>query len=153
MSIFVTTIKKGISKAKAIPRCSLVILVRPLFAPTTIKVYSGTIPTIPTMVVFRYFSCPQRSIKFTIFFARGTISVQYLFFLCTNHSAKICCLCSSKTMISWAMDEVLPLSDSWAKLNTFSLELPLPLSSMPFVSTPTRVLFPESTFPTTQILM
>lgn len=100
MSIFVMTIKKGISRARAIPRCSLVIFVRPLLAPITIRVYSGTIPTIPTMVVFKYFSWPHRSIKLTIFLAHGTISVQYLFFLCTNHSAKICSFFSSKTMIS-----------------------------------------------------
>ena len=46
------------------------------------------------------------------------------------------------------MELVLPVSISCLCRKTFALALPLPLSKTPFVKTPNKVDFPESTFPT-----
>jgi hypothetical protein len=48
--------KKGIFKNKHRPMCYLVILERPMFAPTTTHPKSGARPVNPLIVVFKYFS-------------------------------------------------------------------------------------------------
>jgi hypothetical protein len=52
---------------------------------------------------------------------------------------------------SCEMLDVWPLWISWRCLNKFSLDRPRPLSISPCVKTPTRVLFPASTWPKTVI--
>ena len=56
-------------------------------------------------------------------------------------------------MISWPIDEVLPLATSWLKLKTDFLAEPRPSSIIDFVRTPTSVDLPESTLPMTAILV
>lgn len=54
-----------------------------------------------------------------------------------------------KHRLCWPIADVRPVAPSWSCLNTFERAEPLPSSSIDRVSTPTIVLFPESTFPMT----
>ncbi len=54
-------------------------------------------------------------------------------------------------MVVELMEEVLPVSSSCLCLKTAVLALPLPSSSFPVLSTPIRVDFPASTFPSETI--
>lgn len=54
--------------------------------------------------------------------------------------------------ISWLIQEVLPVWISCRWRNKFSLARPLPLSSSPWVRTPSNVDLPASTFPSTASL-
>lgn len=102
MSILVTTTNTGTFSARARPRCSLVIPTMPALLPTwgerdhadvarlltrtvgtplsphlTISMQkSGRCPVIPNTVVFRYFSCPARSMKVMTFEDFSQILVQ-----------------------------------------------------------------------------
>lgn len=59
---------------------------------------------------------------------------------------------ASKPRISWPTLLVLPDSCSCLWRNSFIRASPRPLSSSPWVNTPSKVDFPASTFPTTAIL-
>ena len=61
--------------------------------------------------------------------------------------------CVSKPMISIPTELVLPLSTSCLCRKRFTLALPRPSSRLPFTSTPSIVLLPASTLPTTAILV
>lgn len=54
-----------------------------------------------------------------------------------------------KPRISWLIQEVLPVWISCKWRNRLSLALPRPLSNSPWVSTPSNVDLPASTFPST----
>jgi len=110
------------------------------------------------MVVFRYFSWPQRSISYTTRLEAWTISGQSVFFLAPTWSfcfkLVTCWPLMSKPMISWPMDVVLPFSFSWAKLKTLSRRAPRPSSVIPAGAAriPVRVVLPLSTLPVTDTL-
>ena len=63
MSILVTTTNTGTERARARPKCSLVIPTIPALAPTINIPKSGACPVMPKTVVFKYFSWPARSMK------------------------------------------------------------------------------------------
>ena len=52
----------GMVNARAAARCSLDIPIRPAFAPTIRMTQDGDPEVRPYNVVFRYFSCPARSV-------------------------------------------------------------------------------------------
>lgn len=111
-SIFVTITKNGIFKNKQSPICYLVILDKPIFAPTTTHPKSGARPVSPLMVVFKYFSWPHRSTMEIILALSLTTSFQYLFLFWLNLSGIICLPYSLKPIIYWAIELVLPVSCS-----------------------------------------
>lgn len=69
-----------------------------------------------------------------------------------SRSQPLTCPSWSKPRISFPTLLVRPLSISCLCLKSFWRAKPLPLSSSPCVSTPSRVLLPASTFPTTATL-
>lgn len=70
----------------------------------------------------------------------------------TCHLSALTCPSWSKPRISLPTLLVLPLSISCLCLKSFWRAKPLPLSSSPCVNTPSRVLLPASTLPTTATL-
>lgn len=111
-SIFVMITKKGIFKKRHKPICSLVIFERPIFAPTTTQLKSGANPVKPFMVVFKYFSWPQRSTNDIILVLSLTTSFQYLFLFWLNLSGTICLPSALKPIIYCPIELVLPVSCS-----------------------------------------
>ncbi len=120
--------------------------------PLTISMQkSGRWPVIPNTVVFKYFSWPARSIKVMTLEDFSQILVQsrlppWLSGLLTTWPSWSNPRMSLPTLL------VRPLSISCLCLKSFCRAKPRPLSSSPWVSTPSRVLLPASTFPTTATL-
>jgi len=63
MSTLVTATAMGMARAAAMEMCSRVMSCTPMLPPTTTTVKSGSMPVSPKTVVFRYRSCPQRSMS------------------------------------------------------------------------------------------
>lgn len=111
-SILVKITKNGIFKNRQRPICYLVIFWRPMFAPTTTHPKSGESPVKPFIVVLRYFSWPHKSTSDIILELYATTSFQYLFLFWLNLYGTICLPFSSKPMIYWPIELVLPDSCS-----------------------------------------
>ncbi len=123
----------------------------PLLLLTISMQKSGRWPVIPNTVVFKYFSWPARSIKVMTLEDFSQILVQsrlppWLSGLLTTWPSWSNPRMSLPTLL------VRPLSISCLCLKSFCRAKPRPLSSSPWVSTPSRVLLPASTFPTTATL-
>lgn len=76
---FVTQTTTGTLKANAIAKCSFDIPIKPAFAPTMRITHEGAPEVSPYSVVFKYFSCPARSMKEMIFAACMDIASQLIF--------------------------------------------------------------------------
>mmetsp|Transcript_24259 Transcript_24259/g.33228 ORF Transcript_24259/g.33228 Transcript_24259/m.33228 type:complete len:208 (-) Transcript_24259:35-658(-) len=115
-----------------------------MFAPTTSSAKSGIIPVNPNTVVFKYFSCPQRSMSVM---ARSDWST-------TSAQRWLCCLAWGTTcspslypISSTVTAEVLPFSCSCLCRSTSERASPRPSSRQADVRTPIKVDFPLSTLP------
>ncbi len=112
-STFVITMKKGIFRKRHNPMCYLVIFCKPMLAPTMTAPKSGESPVSPLIVVFKYFSWPQRSTKDTILSLSFTTYFQYLFLFWLNLSGRICFPLASNPIIYWPIELVRPDYCSW----------------------------------------
>ena len=128
ISIFVTTTNTGTERAKARPKCSLVIPTTPALAPTINIPKSGACPVMPKTVVFKYFSCPAKSMKVITLEDFSQTRTQSRF----PCSGRLTTLPEeSNPRMSFPTDDVRPDSASCLCLNSLILARPRPLSSSP----------------------
>mmetsp|Transcript_25979 Transcript_25979/g.68170 ORF Transcript_25979/g.68170 Transcript_25979/m.68170 type:complete len:378 (+) Transcript_25979:517-1650(+) len=147
MSILVITTNTGLPSANVRPRCSLVIPMMPAFEPIMSITNSGMWPVRPNTVVFKYRSCPARSMNVSTLAESWQIWAQSSLPSCPG-------LLTTSPLVenprmSCDTEEVRPDSASCACRNSLCRLFPRPLSSSPCVSTPSRVLLPASTLPHT----
>lgn len=107
-SILVIITKNGIFRKMHNPICYFVIFCKPMLAPTTTQPKSGVSPVRPLIVVFKYFSWPQRSTKDIILELFLETYLQYLFLFWLNLSGTTCFPFSSKPIIYWPIELVRP---------------------------------------------